>query len=742
MKYQSRSACHPPRIFGKLAGCKIRDKAWNYLARDPEFGNELRLQIQTTYSPCKQAWQIPARKTGLIKAAAGTWSALLLLQAIFVMLYLPGLCLAADPPFDRPANWGGTGLFEIPTARVLGDGHMRLGFAQALPYRWYTFAISPLPRLELSGRYTEITNRESGLEPDYGSYKDKAFDVKYQLVAESRALPAVAVGLHDFHGTKMFKAEYIALSRQLYPLDLTLGIGRGRLEGDLSVFDEFGLWGGLTLNINRRWQLVAEYNPVEYEQDPEPVRGVAQGASWPLNLGLRWQPVAGIDLGLSLQRGDTLGFSFNWQFGLGKRLLPPRPDPPSWDFAFAYRKKKMESQRQIDAVCKAIAGLGFKDVSVYRRHARLVAEFENDRYLDQPRAVGRAMRLMLHHSPPDISYLTVILKRRRLRWLQVSTGVSDLKAFLMGNTSLQEFSRNLEVTHLSLPGGKSPARCAAQLKDFTELGIDPAIESFFNDPSGAFKYRLALKPHATVQPLPGTAFNFRYDIPLYSQIESSNQPPEDAVRSDNWKYMGNNAAVDRLMMDQVFRLNPAVFGRFSAGYLERMYAGAGGELLGFLPGGSIALGIEADWVRKRDPDSQFGLLDQENHTLLGNFYYRHLPLDLTFRLQYGRFLAGDTGFRIDVRRRFDTGAEFGLWYSFTDTDRFSGFNQGYHDKGIYLRIPWQTFSDSPSRTMLEYRMRPWTRDVGAVVDHWQEVFDLGSDLQPAVFRNYLGKMSK
>jgi len=700
------------------------------------------LRTRTIHCPRKRTRPVPRKRPGAGRTPDRFRPLLALVLALAAVFLQGGVCRAADRPFDRPANWGGTGLLEIPTARVLYDGHMRLGYAQALPYRWYTFAISPLPRLELSGRYTEITNLDGGLGPDYGSFKDKAFDLKYQLVAESKNLPAVALGLHDFHGTRLFRAEYLALGRQLYPLDLTLGIGRGRMKGDLALFDELGVWAGLALNLSRNWQLLAEYNPIEYEDEPQAVRGVPRGASWPVNLGIRCQPVPGIDLGLSLQRGDTVGFSLNWQFGLGKRLLPPRPDPPSWDFAFDRRKKETDEGRMTAATCRAIAGLGFRDVTVYRRNSGLVAEFENTRYLDDPKAVGRAMRLMLHNCPPETEYLTVILKRRRLRWLQVSARAADLKSYLMGKMDRDEFSRRLEVTPARLAPDSHAARCASSIRDFLEFGIDPAIESFFNDPSGAFKYRLAVKPRVTLRPLPGTAFTFRCGLPLYSQIKSSNIPPEDAVRSDSWKYMGSSASVDRLMADQFFSLSPEIFGRISAGYLERMYAGAGGELLGFLPGGNLALGIEADWVRKRDPDSRLGLLEQENHTLLANLYYRHLPLDLTFKVQYGRFLAGDTGLRIDIKRRFDTGAEFGVWYSLTDTGRLTGFNRGYHDKGIYLRVPWSTFTDRPSRTMLDYRLSPWTRDVGAVVCHWQEVFDTGSDLQPAVFRQHIENIRK
>ncbi|MBW2643428.1 MAG: YjbH domain-containing protein [Deltaproteobacteria bacterium] len=47
---------------------------------------------------------------------------------------------------------------EIPTARVLEDGVMRIGYAQADPYRWYTGGMGIFPGLEFSGRYTEMTN--------------------------------------------------------------------------------------------------------------------------------------------------------------------------------------------------------------------------------------------------------------------------------------------------------------------------------------------------------------------------------------------------------------------------------------------------------------------------------------------------------------------------------------------------------------------------------------------------------
>ena len=107
-----------------------------------------------------------------------------------------GVGFAGDRPVNNSANWGGTGLMEIPNARVLDDGVIRFGAAQAGSYRWYAGAMGVLPHLELGGRFTEFLNQH--LSDEYGNNKDKAFDVKFQLLRESKKFPAIAIGANDF----------------------------------------------------------------------------------------------------------------------------------------------------------------------------------------------------------------------------------------------------------------------------------------------------------------------------------------------------------------------------------------------------------------------------------------------------------------------------------------------------------------------------------------------------------------
>jgi hypothetical protein len=326
----------------------------------------------------------------------------LLLQIIFVTT-VGGW----DMPFNNAANCGGTGLMETPTARVLEDGEIRFGYAQADPYRWYTGAMGVFPGLEVSGTFTELTNVESGMA-GYGNYKDKSFNLKYQILPESKKFPAIAVGLNDFHGTQLFPAQYIAFSRQIFPFDFTIGIGRERLSGGISpplwdrvgFLDELGLFGGIEWALHERLHLMAEYNPIEYENDiGAPGRAVPEKARWPVNIGARIRVLSGVDLGISYQRGDTLGFMIHLHTKLGEPVLPQRPDPPLRHSVDRRPFSKRDTKEMVEKIYAAISETGLSNIVVYTNGIDLTAEFANGRYLSDQKAVGRVLGILLFYSP-------------------------------------------------------------------------------------------------------------------------------------------------------------------------------------------------------------------------------------------------------------------------------------------------------------------------------------------------------
>jgi hypothetical protein len=667
----------------------------------------------------------------------------LVLSSCFLLFY----CRPAyphDKPFNHPGNWGGTGLYETPNARVLDDGEMRFGYAYADPYHWYVMGFGVLPRVEFSMRYTQIDDIESGLGSDYGDYKDKAFDCKLQLIKESKQFPAVALGFHDINGTELFTAKYLAMSRQIYPLDFTIGVGSDRLKGPatLPFSDQLGLFGGIEWAINDRFSAVMEYNPIEYENDLQPTRAVPEGAASPINVGLRMQITAGLSMSLSYQRGDTLGIMGHLTFPLGKPILPKRSDPPDWRFLVHTVVPTLTPQAMVDGARADLEKTDkFADISVSIQGQRFIAEVSNDRYLSNTKAAGRVFRILLYYADPQIEKLVVRLSRRGIPVLSVSVAPQHLRAYLMGDLRQDLFEELLEISPAKRypPTDQAVSASTQNFMRLREYGVKPDIKTFFNDPSGALKSRMSLQPFATLYPWTGGALVGRLDIPIYSDIGSINVPPPDAVRSDAWKYQGTTTALDQLMGDQVMKLSDRVYGRLSAGYLERMYTGISSEILAFIGDGRIALGMGGDWVKKREPETLTETQDFQSHTILGSIYYDYHPLNLTLQAQVGRFLAGDIGARFQITRRYDTGAKLGFWYSLTDTDHLTGFNKGYNDKGMFISIPLSTFSDFETRDQLSYSISPWTRDVGATVFHWQDLYNYGGDLTPARFKDEIDR---
>jgi hypothetical protein len=591
------------------------------------------------------------------------------------------------------------------------------------------------PGLEFTGRLTNITNIPSGLGPAYGSNKDKAFDVKYQILPESRWLPALAVGWNDFMGTALFESQYVALSRQIFPFDFAVGYGAKRLKGPFA---------GIEVSLHPRFHFIAEYNPINYEDDSPSARGVPQGAAWPVNFGFRYKLFPVVDLGVSYQRGDTLGVSLNFQAELGQPIIPHRADPPPLVDVDRRPFTQRDKKEMVEKIHAAIHEAGFADVSVYTEAENLTAEFANNRYLSNQKAVGRVLRILLLHAPSDTKKLRAALKRKGSPILSVSVKPAVLESYLLGDVPDEVFSRLIEVelADATLKPDEKAAAYAEGEKNRLSYGIKPNVEYFLNDPSGFFKYRIGVKPWTVVNLWKGGQGYALLDLPFYSSITSSNIPPPKTVREDSWKYLGDDWSFNNLMVDQTIRFTERTFGRLSLGYLEYMYAGAGGEILHFFGDGTVAAGIQGDWVRKREPGSSLGLQDFEYHDLLANAYFRFPKLAVTLQTQYGRFMAGDVGWLFTVSREYDTGVVIGGWWGLTDTSELTGYSKDYDSKGVFISLPARMFLSGDSPRKYNYSIAPWSRDSASTVNTWQTVFDLAGDLMPGVFRSRLSEIKQ
>ena len=672
---------------------------------------------------------------------------LCLISFLAFLAFTPfSLSFASDEPFTYPSNWGGTGLMETPTARVMKKHSFRIGAGQVKPYRYYYGAISPLKGLEIDGRITELLDISSGLV-DQNNYKDKAIDLKYQFLQEGKYMPAFALGIMDPHGSRIFPSQYIAASKQIYPFDFSLGFGNGRFGKKplttktenfrLEMFSNTRTWledsqffGGIQFAPSEQFALMLEYSPVLYhKQTPDPARAkyFLDPVSSKFNFGLRYKPTSWSELDVSYQRGEEFGVSLSLLFDIGQPLIPIY-NPP-------YREKSGISIRPYDKrIMTALSHLGFSDIYVHEAGGELWIEAQNGKYFYDMEAVGIIVKVLSEITPDTTGRIHILLKKNEIPMMEFITTKEDIIDLYAGNITFDEF---LYLARLTTEPSRTEGGREEYKSPFT-YGLKPSIETFLNDPSGFFKYRLGLSGWAGYRPWKGGSLITGLDAYPLNNISTSNEPLSIPVRSDIVFYKQDNVNLSMLMYDQVERIGPRLFGRVSAGILEIEYSGVDGEIAMPLFAGRILVGAGGSAVKKRDPDSPFRVLDsnddEKNKDLYTTAFFNtrlNIPeLEMSVDVKAGRFLAGDKGARFTITKTIN-GVKLWAWYSITDTSIFTDqFNRDYHDKGIGISIPLRLFKGTDSKTAYNYVLSPWTRDTGQDIYHFNSLFNfIGRNLK-------------
>lgn len=643
----------------------------------------------------------------------------------------------------------------MPDARMHDDGDWLFGVSRAEPYTVYWTSIRILPRVEFSGRYTRIDELQ-GFATGGGRYKDKAFDLKVMLVEETDWSPAVVFGAQDFHGTAMFKSEYIAASKNFDlggagSWDLTIGYGRGRIDG---------MYGGLRWQTpwSENFRVVLEWDALDYASDlysRDTGRlarrgGLTTGVEW------NWRWVHGQ---LNFQRGDV-GVNLWLRVPLQRATFVPKTDEPApvhlpQEQRLAQMSEWTSDPEALAPLYAALLDEGVADIRIAVRDEHLTVGYSTRNHSEIGRATGRAARVIALHAPPEIRTLEMTFFEFQIPLVTYRfSDVPLLRAYFDGEATGPVLEPTLSVSY-SRPGARDElvARGIDRADVFPELvdgefvirrqpwaagGVITAQRNVRN--SGAFRFH----PIRV-----GTYFNdsvaaFRwefYSLAEYSQwfnessfvsvagrltlwenvsdviIASTSQIPR--VRSDVGEYA---RATQRVGLQHAYVghiSSPAerIYTMVQAGYFEQMYAGVGGEILYLPEEGNWAVDFRAYGVRQRDFDGGFGFRDYETITALASLYYRVPGLGVTLAARGGRFLARDTGVRFEAKRRFLSNFEAGGWYTVTDANDFCPWCEGrrYRDKGVFLRVSFGAMLPRDSYAATEISLAPWTRDPGQML---------------------------
>jgi hypothetical protein len=345
-------------------------------------------------------------------------------------------------------------------------------------------------------------------------------------------------------------------------------------------------------------------------------------------------------------------------------------------------------------------------------HGELLLYYENDHYFAETDAIDRIARVLSKEAPPEIE---------KFRLIAVEGGIPvrefDILRGPMERSYEQEDGTIFDHSvHILPPAMNQPVLAEAAKENYPTFvwGLYPQFRQALFDPAQPFGVQFLAVAAAGLHLAPGLALFGSVEGNIYDDFNtarvSDSQLPH--VRSDFMKYFtqGKNG-IGNLEADYSFRLAPELFAKVRGGYLESMFAGAGGEVLWRPEGARWALGADIYHVWQRDFDRLFGL--QQYHQTTGHIslYYDSPWYDLNFLLRAGQYLAGDRGFTIQITRRFSTGVEIGAFMTKTNVSA-AQFGEGSFDKGLIIRIPLGWVAPIETQSQIGLDLRPVQRDGG------------------------------
>ena len=649
---------------------------------------------------------------------------------------------------------GQTGLVNMPSARIAEEGTFRFGYSNFDPYKVVWSSISLFPWLELSGRHTIIDGVQAFEDkPDFGDYRDKAFDAKLRLLRESSFLPDVSIGAQDYIGTNIFGAHFIALSKRVGDVDLTVGYGDGRIDG---------IFGGLryTPSWNDNLGFVAEYDANDYANDfRSTLSGADQragGATYAIEYKYGW-----IRTQFSYQHGE-IGASLYFSIPLARHEFIPKIHEPKPYTELTQQPSLTNWHHEpehVTMLARELDNQGFKNVRFLSKGAAVDVELTHTRISLMGRAVGRALRTILLLGPTEIKTVRITYTLKEMPLVTYTFDDADkFRSYFSGEVSWQEvadristefaapeYAERFKEDAIVLPIGRenelqtvlgdeghllSIEREDSTLSRFQIIPFN--MRFYFNDPSDTFRYDTFALLIYSQQFDNGYFLDASTRLSLWEDVSKVATPSNSLlphVRTDINEYLekDDRLKLNSLLLSRYFQPSQRTYGRVSAGYYESMYAGLGGQLLYLPEVGDWATDMSVDWLRQREPGKSVGFRDYSVTTVLGAFHYRFPEFGVTTTARIGRFLAKDEGVRFELKRRFRSGVEIGAWYTYTNEKDIT--NPGtpenpYYDKGVFMMIPLSSMLTKDTQQRATLSIADYTRDVGQMVESPGDLYRL------------------
>ena len=643
----------------------------------------------------------------------------------------------AQGPVPSFGNLGSTGIIDMPNAAMQPDGETSWSFINNGTSNGGALNFQLLPNVEATARIVSLDDWTAVGE----SFSDNTLDLKFRLLEERDLRPAFAIGFRDFLSNGPTSSEYIVASKSIGEnLRVSAGLGWGRLgsfnpvlsigtrpavDSELGYSHMFAgdaaLFGGV------EWQTPINNLTLKAEYSSDAYTGEQAFGDFtrnsPFNLGAEYRLGSRLSLGAYYNYGSEVGFRVSisgnpnqpitpQDLGVGPAPVNARPADYSRDVSWA--AVPQVRTKMVEILSKALAEDGIRVVEGRITGDTLELYINNTKYSRQPMAVGRLARVLAGSTPPTVEVFRITIMAGGLPTTTMEIKRSDLEAQVdrpnAGPDSFASTGFSSAPLHIAGEGVWSP-----EIDRRLTWGFSPNIPVNLFSANGIGEIDLLLAANARYRISDAFALNLSVSQKLLGNIGDGALPSASTlphVRSDAALYASAGPVVTRLTADYQTKLAPSVYGRISAGYLERMFGGVDAELLWKPATQNWGLGAEVAFVKQRDFDDTFGFQDYETVTGQASLYWNTGWNDLEAQVDVGRYLAGDWGATFSLSRRFTNGWEVSAYMTLTEVS-FEDFGAGNFDKGISLRIPFEWTLPFESRSATTVALGGYGNDSGA-----------------------------
>lgn len=619
---------------------------------------------------------------------------------------------------------GGAGLIDMPTAEMLPDGETSWTFTKTPTMYGGTLTFQLLPNLETAVHFTTV--------PDWdgGTLYDQSIDLKYRLFEETGYFPSIAIGFRDFLSNGAFSSEYIVASKSIGDsITLTGGLGWGRL-GSYNPIGSFGTRptsGSTAIDTDQFFKGdMAFFGGVEWDT---PVRGLSVKAEYssdaytneqafggydpksPFNFGLEYEAVRGVSVGAYYNYGNDFGFRVTLSANpnnpvvspdLGTGPIPVNPRPVGYSTDETWAKSALARNTIAQALSPVIEGEGMTLEAARITGNTIDLYVTNNTLTKTSKGIGRIARALSVALPPSVEVFRITPVSNGLATTTVEIRRNDLeKQVERPNAGPDSWQTTRFYDAESDLGDGAWERDAYPKFSWS---INPRVPINLASGGSSVSIDVLLNASASYQISNGFSLNASATQKIYGNIGDDATPSTSPtpVRSNYALYSDQKGpSIDRLTADYLFKVTPSIYGRVSAGYLERMFAGVNGEILWKPANQNWGLGVEVSAVKQRSYDNMLGFEEYETVVGHGSIYWDTGFYDLEAQVDVGTYLAGDFGSTLRLSRRFDNGWEVSGYMTITDMP-FAEFGEGNFAKGITVSIPlrWTVPFETRSKTSI------------------------------------------